>query len=136
MKRRQSASGFLWAASEGPVPTSCRLCGESDVRPEDGHHDWATCGQHLLRQRDEARAELHMIREEYVAAKDSDLTRDALALKSAGLQKERDDAWGRVALFREALQDIAAKPCEIRTGCAASDLCASCCARNALEKLS
>ena len=36
----------------------CPDCHEIDVRPEDGRHDWAVCGAHLLRQRDEARIQL------------------------------------------------------------------------------
>ena len=134
-KQRPSASGFLWPVPDEPVPTTCSYCGERDVRPEDGRHDWHTCGLHLLEQRNEARAELRAIHEEYASVKNEGLTRDALELKLALIQRERDDAWGRVSMYRESLHDIAAKPCEIRTGCAAADPCASCYARNALENL-
>lgn len=49
-------------------------------------------------------------------------------------RKSQYRAWSAVTMYREALQEIAAKVCEIRTGCE-DNLCASCMARTALEKL-
>lgn len=43
--------------------SKCKDCGEADVRTEDGRHDWDVCGKHLLRQRDEARAEVARLEE-------------------------------------------------------------------------
>lgn len=101
MNKVISASGFIWTRPLGEVPTTCQTCGQTDVRPEDGAHDWYTCGQHLLRQRDEARAE--SVRQMEYGIRQHEFAQDAM--------RERDAALKELARVKQELgwtEDLAA----------------------------